>query len=999
MKTKNGKRLLSVMLVLAMVVASFASGSLMKQTGSEVLAAETTEAEPVYNADEDTLYEVTGVTGILGDATTATLSDGTVTIPSNDRASFVSSLDTTGGYYMSMKLQSSGEQVTVMTRRNGNVGSAQLIFLTGGAQVNHKVNGTDKNISEYFAYPKNKLTEGIQVTLYSEQNSLKVWMDGTLVVNLSTIEGDTQPAQAAPEIYYAPGGATASNIQIWTKGDKLPTYDLATDTLYPIQSVTGGTYDSTTGVITSTSQNNETVFVNTTVSYDAEYYYNVTLKSANNLHLQSRADGPYVEFTTNGCQLFYDNETQITEQVTDSTIFSKMNSDSGLNVTVHSATDRIKVWADGKLVIDESVVDVGKAQPAITWNYETATASNFQIWANGQKQDNTQSKSEPVYNEGDTLLSKVESIENAKSTTDSFAQAGMIATDETYYVSFILRTNTQVDFEYRPKTSSGDWSSSSSRDKITFYGNKNEYKIQSVNDYVVNESLDFENTGVKVTICSEPNRTSIWLNGTQVADSVKNLNDSAQGFPRIANVEKLADESQKAAFTDIKVWKKGTVIPQYDAKVDTKLNTETSYTLSASNYNKNFGMLIQPTDTYYVSYTLKASCQVDFEYRNMTNSSSYIMDGFRDKITFFNDGYMIAGESKVTKTAGWLSEGAKVVICSTPTKVSIWVNGEALASEKTQRNANVYGYPRVAWVSGDAILSDICVWTKNASFTGATATLDGTIGFNFFANISDSLSAEDKAATKVRFTLPDGTIQDVTYGKAVSSDNGYKFTCNVAAKEMTDSISAELYCGTTKIDEVTYSVKEYANTLINDSSQTDATKKLATAMLTYGAKAQQYFNYQADSLASAGITESDLTNITESNFTKATVTQNTSIMTMTSSSLILEGKTTLKIYFELADGVKLRDLKITSESGHVWKLGQHPTNGYFIAIENIAADKLNETIKLSITTGSETTAATFEGNALSYGYAVLKNSSKDTLQNLVKALYQYNQCATAYSVQ
>lgn len=262
-----------------------------------------------------------------------------------------------------------------------------------------------------------------------------------------------------------------------------------------------------------------------------------------------------------------------------------------------------------------------------------------------------------------------------------------------------------------------------------------------------------------------------------------------------------------------------------------------------------------------------------------------------------------------------------------------------------------------------------------------------------------SSTQEDKQNTKVRFILPNGTVETVKYSKAESTTNGYKFTCNVAAKEMADSIKAELYCGTTKVDEVIYSVADYAKELLNDTTQTDTTKNLVTSMLTYGAKAQTYFGYNTDTLASSDITESDLTGITVSDFTQPTITQNKNIMTMTSCSLVLESETTFKIYFTLADGVRAHDLVISSSTGHTPKLGMTASGKYYIAIENIAADKLNDTINLSISTESESTAATFSGNALSYGYGVLNNPSQNTkeeLTDLIKALYKYSQYATSY---
>ena len=987
MKNKKMKQILSALLVFAMVIGTLASGSIMKLDGSDVLAADT-EAEPVYDAEEDTLYEVTGVSGIPSGDTTATFNegDGSVTIPSGDRARFVSGLNTTDGYYISMKLKSSSTHVTMMTRRSGYTGSAQLIFKKDGYQVNNVAGNT--NLSGWKTYSSNKLSDGIQVTVYSDKTSLKVWVDGSKTVDLNNIED--QAASGAPEIYYNESAdVIASNIQIWTKADKCPVYDETTDTTYDISGVTGGAYEN--GTITSSSATEETVFVNSNLSYDAEYFYHMTLKCDNTVQLQSRNNGTYIEFSTNGYQLFYDANTAITSQVTDAALMESMK--TGLNITVHSATDRVRVWAAGKLIIDESVVDLGKAQPAITWNYEQATASDITIWTKGQKvEEGADSVAEPVFREGvDIRLNTTSEFINPTAGTD-FSNGQTVGYTETYYVTFEIEMknseigkNTTV-FEYRPKTSSGFISGT--REQITFNSNANQYTFAADNK---TRQYAFQDKKVRVTLCSEPTKTSLWLDGKLVVDMLQNHNTQSFGFPRIS------DNKAESNFTNVCVWKKGAVAPTYDEGTCELKHSVDAYNISASG-SQDFGVTLTGEETYYVSYTLKATDQVNFEYRNKT-ASGWITGTARDQITFYNDGYMIAGENKVSKTAGWLKNGVNVTVCSTPEKVSIWVADEKIADEKQQLTSAAIGYPRISWAQKATEVTNVKVWIEKASFTGTTATLDGVIGFNFFADLNDNMTEEDKQNTKVRFILPNGTVETVKYSKAESTTNGYKFTCNVAAKEMADSIKAELYCGTTKVDEVIYSVADYAKELLNDATQTVITKNLVTSMLTYGAKAQTYFVYNTDTLASSDITESDLTDITVSNFTQPSISQNTNIMTMTSCSLVLEGETTFKIYFTLADDVRAHDLVISSATGHTPKLGMTASGKYYIAIENIAADKLNDAINLSISTESELTAATFSGNALSYGYGVLTNPSQNTkeeLTDLIKSLYKYSQYATSY---
>lgn len=78
------------------------------------------------------------------------------------------------------------------------------------------------------------------------------------------------------------------------------------------------------------------------------------------------------------------------------------------------------------------------------------------------------------------------------------------------------------------------------------------------------------------------------------------------------------------------------------------------------------------------------------------------------------------------------------------------------------------------------------------------------------------------------------------------------------------------------------------------------------------------------------------------------------------------------------------------------KYTSNQENWLHIAIPNIAAHALSETQEVIVSDG--TSKDTLKYSALTYGYNVLNNSaynSNTALQNLVKALYLYNNAAVS----
>ena len=131
-------------------------------------------------------------------------------------------------------------------------------------------------------------------------------------------------------------------------------------------------------------------------------------------------------------------------------------------------------------------------------------------------------------------------------------------------------------------------------------------------------------------------------------------------------------------------------------------------------------------------------------------------------------------------------------------------------------------------------------------------SLSGDVAVNFWLNLDEGYKSSDNY---ILFTV-NGQTQKVTVGKAANGTNGAKiFACGVAAKEMTDTISAQFYLvdGTAVGSPYTYTVRDYADYILTHDSYSKEAKNLVKAMLNYGACSQKYFKYRTDDLANSEI--------------------------------------------------------------------------------------------------------------------------------------------------
>gem|GEM_PF-3005274 len=137
---------------------------------------------------------------------------------------------------------------------------------------------------------------------------------------------------------------------------------------------------------------------------------------------------------------------------------------------------------------------------------------------------------------------------------------------------------------------------------------------------------------------------------------------------------------------------------------------------------------------------------------------------------------------------------------------------------------------------------------ETARLEGYSVSLDGSIGVNFYMTLgADVLAAKDTAYMK--FTM-NGKDEIIPVKDITPTEGGYYiFRKNTSAKEMADTITAQIYIkdGEKAGPEYSYTVRDYCMYIYNHQSGYPAEAYyLVKAMMNYGASCQIYFNHNYD---------------------------------------------------------------------------------------------------------------------------------------------------------
>ena len=297
-----------------------------------------------------------------------------------------------------------------------------------------------------------------------------------------------------------------------------------------------------------------------------------------------------------------------------------------------------------------------------------------------------------------------------------------------------------------------------------------------------------------------------------------------------------------------------------------------------------------------------------------------------------------------------------------------------------------------------------------AKLAFASLSLKGNIGVNFYMDLPTKVI--DNSNAYMQFTLPNGSTEKILVSnveKNTTITEGkiyYVFSCEVAAKEMTADIKAQIISGDATSESFTYRVKNYADYIMSHTEDySEDVISLVQAMLNYGAASQEYFEYNTDALANSSLTDEQKqlpdTQASDLSAYAASYTKDKSYAGSTSyygSSLVLKSNTEIKHYFTY-DSANTNPDNFVCKDGNYYQISESGDYLY-VRIDNIPAHKLGDNLTLSLYE-DDVKVGDISYSPLSYVYSVLSayptdDGIHDALRNNVKALYQYYLSADAY---
>ena len=248
--------------------------------------------------------------------------------------------------------------------------------------------------------------------------------------------------------------------------------------------------------------------------------------------------------------------------------------------------------------------------------------------------------------------------------------------------------------------------------------------------------------------------------------------------------------------------------------------------------------------------------------------------------------------------------------------------------------------------------------------------LNDNIAANFYVAIGD-----DYAENAVMHITVCGETVQVAAKDVAQDENGYYiFTVELAAAQMTDTITLQMYIGDLAGEAKTYTIRQYADTILS-GDYSDADKNMVRYLLAYGGAAQSYFGYNTGAMANDGV-EVTMEEIPETAASELSVTGSAEDIVFYGASLVYRNKTAVRFYFTgSSEGIE----------GAVAKDGM-----FYVEVADILPQDLDEAVTVEV-----------GGLTVSYSpmnYIVRMNvKGSDSLQALLKAMYNYHLAAEEYS--
>ena len=398
------------------------------------------------------------------------------------------------------------------------------------------------------------------------------------------------------------------------------------------------------------------------------------------------------------------------------------------------------------------------------------------------------------------------------------------------------------------------------------------------------------------------------------------------------------------------------------------------------------------------------------------HSKIYTTDDYKTRSTSLADNYFVrAGDAE--KWAKAYSDRIQKNLDAGKTEFEITADNASYPPSISgiQNGITAYALNQLTWTTDKAAVTlKVTGSAKSFTFTaeyaskspevslyGRSITLKDNIDVNYYMEMSDSVFEHD---AYLEFKIGGQTYKLNASDAAEVNENGktlYKFSCPVNAAQMSDTIETRIVIDNKTEEEYSYSVKEYATELLSKSNEYPAeTIKLVKALLNYGTAAQNFFKYNTDKPANAGLSDTDKA-VANADFAayKAVIKTDSANsqsngLTYYGSSLICKSEMTVRHYFMVNEGCDINNYKfsyVNADGNEVSLTPKKASDGvYCVDINGIMARNLNSNYACKVTGKNKACIFELDYGPFSYSQKVINSgNSSDELKNLVNALYWY----------
>ena len=398
------------------------------------------------------------------------------------------------------------------------------------------------------------------------------------------------------------------------------------------------------------------------------------------------------------------------------------------------------------------------------------------------------------------------------------------------------------------------------------------------------------------------------------------------------------------------------------------------------------------------------------------HSKIYTTDTYKTRSTSLADNYFVrSGDAE--KWAKAYADRIQKNLDAGKTEFEITADNSSYPPSISgiQNGITAYAINQMTWTTDKAAVTlNATGSAKNFTFTaeyaserpavslyGRSITLKDNIDVNYYMEMSDSVFEHD---AYLEFKIGGQTYKLNASDAAEVNENGktlYKFSCPVNAAQMSDTIETRIVIDNKTEEEYSYSVKEYATELLSKSNEyPEETIKLVKALLNYGTAAQNFFKYNTDKPANAGLSDTDKA-VAAADFEeyKAVIKTDSANsqsngLTYYGSSLICKSEMTVRHYFMVNEGCDINNYKfsyVNADGNEVSLTPKKASDGvYCVDINGIMARNLNCNYACKVIEKNKGCILELDYGPFSYSQKVIDSgNSSEELKNLVNALYWY----------